>query len=508
MFHIRHLLFALLLFLAMSCQKESFLSDPLCRFLPDEASLVTAFSAKQLLDDANYEEIKEMDFFRDFIQSMDNDFLSKLFENLEESGLAFDQTLYLAIKMEKGNRVDPRRSRMLAPLKDAQAFSQMIARLSGEAIQTGKQHQYIQSSGQSFVAWNEEAAIIGNKASQSGQDLDELFQGTTSSQLAGNQNLANCLSEVADINIWMNFDHLAEDDDLLNTLALSGIGANDLRGNFLHFFINFEPGLIDADFELFLTSKLKRDLRLFTHPKLSIDPSPYLLPKEPGIYFSAALDIPGIRQILKEKGVPMSLLNKNYSYLGFSAEDLLQALDGNLMLCWYPKGYGFVVAKIRKRAAFDKLLESGLQSGLIEKKAADDYTLFMPISGRIAGIPGRINDQNTLLIKQDVLYLTGEPEIAERLRAGPSNALPKISEEDYEKLNSHPLNLFLDQASLGNYLTKDTLNVFQSVQLNSSLTGGHLHLKLDQPNTNGLYRLIQLLEARFRSERKAPEQRI
>ena len=98
------LFFAAVLF-AAGCKKDVKVPTDALAYVPGSSSMVTAIHVKNLMQKADFESVKQMDFYQEMIaETADNDpEISRILLNPEASGIDLDQKMYLATDIDQEN---------------------------------------------------------------------------------------------------------------------------------------------------------------------------------------------------------------------------------------------------------------------------------------------------------------------------------------------------------------------------------------------------------------------
>ena len=225
--------------LLTSCKSDVATADAL-NIVPASATSVTAIRLEQLMEKANFEQVKNMEFFQDLLRDVDDPTLAAILRDPQSSGIALEHPLYLVNEI---NPQDIEESLVVgvATLRDVGQFAAALGSVPGEDG-TGEGYTYRQINRQSLVAWNEEAVLIFNTPGY--LDLKEraarwFATDREDEGVAAEKTLRDLLGKNADISTWATLNAVGNNMQVKMMASLLNIPAEALQGNYATSFVNF-----------------------------------------------------------------------------------------------------------------------------------------------------------------------------------------------------------------------------------------------------------------------------
>lgn len=426
---IRLLSFFAITFLFFSCQQDlPIAEDVALDYIPEDISVLTVANVDQLMGKADFESVKEMDFYRStlFNVKKDNAAFAKILEDPSLSGVDLNQNAYLAQEVDS-QRIELSFSAVLLPLADVEAFQQMLTDIEMDFEPVSQGYGYLSQGSQARLVWNEEVAILGvtKKEEDIKAKLETYIQRKAGESVAANPNLRKLLATDFDLANWMKSDVLANRKDLFSASVFTNLDEETLKGNYLHSFVHFENGQIRSESYFYIKKKITNDLDLFFRNKVETDFTAAMPGNGLGLMLTAALSPKGFNQILVEKHVK-GAADQQVKSFGITMEELINGLSGDVAIGLYPtEKYQdpnvVVIAKVEEKKTVQTLLEGLLKEEVIEDNGNGMYTIkgyTKEIESDTGMVQKNIKLDGHLLMVGDLLYVTSSPEKAELIQAG------------------------------------------------------------------------------------------
>ncbi|MFM2268335.1 MAG: hypothetical protein RL757_1776 [Bacteroidota bacterium] len=386
--------FAALIF-AASCKKTTSLNDAAV-FIPRESQQVTAFNLQNMMQKADFEAIKQMEFYKAMTaeSEKENPILAEILKNPAQSGIDFSKNMYMVT--EKGMPM------LYISISNMSAFEKMV-----KEVPISKNGVKVVRNADGFVAWKSDLAILGISAKTDAEedaaldasfDAEKLFNVKADQSMASNPKFAELMSSKHDMVSYMSLENLGE---LMGTRL--PIGKSELKSSYVSGFGDFENGQMVGKSEFNIAPSLTKDFGIMFKNNVKTDFSKYLT--DPNLAFACtfALDTKGIKQILQENSGLEAMLDSKER--GFSIDDILKAIDGDMMLSVNNHGGKMsptLGIKVNDKATAQKFLNTGVQMGALKAEANGAYSLAV----KDAVNSKSIDANGQFMFKDDVLFFS------------------------------------------------------------------------------------------------------
>lgn len=407
-----------LVLLSTACQTDNAEKTAALRYIPDDINSLLIIDVPDLMAKADFEEIKELDFYKKFLLSAANEkpSIARILEDPAASGLNIDEHFYLAMKVKSTNGT-PEFAAFVAPVQDKDALEQTLSALDIQFVPASQNFGH-STLNKAHMVWNDEVIVMGiGREEERIHDKIESFLNTTPKNgLYKNKNLQKSLKRDFDMAHWLRLDPFLEglNNDLLS--AAVGLSQDDLTDNYLNSFMHFKEGEMEGETFFQIKRGVTNDLQLFFKDKVKTNFGRYMPGEGLGLMMTAAMDLKGINQILIEKhvkGLGMQRLEK----YGLSFEDFVRAFSGEVAIGAYSRESGeafpLVILPVEKEKRFNTLLDFALDKGLLIDEGKGRYELRDDSGNR-----GFSNSPGYLLYKNDMLYLSDQREILDEIASG------------------------------------------------------------------------------------------
>lgn len=407
-----------LVLLSTACQTDNAEKTSALRYIPDDINSLLIIDVPDLMAKADFEEIKELDFYKKFLLSAANEkpSIARILEDPAASGLNIDEHFYLAMKVKSTNGT-PEFAAFVAPVQDKDALERALSALDIQFVPAAQNFGYSDLQ-RGHMVWNDEVIVmgVGNQAGQLDDKIESFLNTTPKNGLYRNKNLQKSLKRDFDMAHWLRLDPFLEglNNDLLS--AAVGLSEDDLTDNYLNSFVHFKAGEMEGETFFQIKRGVTNDLQLFFKDKVKTNFGRYMPGEGLGIMMTAAMDLKGINQILIEKHVKGLGMQKLDEY-GLSFEDFVRAFSGEVAIGAYSreagKAFPLVVFPVEKEKRFNTLLDFALDKGILTDEGKGRYVLR-------DGNPnmGFSNSPGYLLYENDMLYLSDQREILDEIASG------------------------------------------------------------------------------------------
>lgn len=324
-------IFLLGLLTLVSCKDAVEAGDAL-HLVPNTVTSVTAVRIDQLLEKADFENIRELEFFEDALKDVNDPTIEAILRNPYESGIDLEMPIYIANDLNAEN-IEDMGIMTVMTLKDADKFAALMESVPGETgtlsgITTKKIDR------KTVIGWNDEAVIV---AATTGYDdvaskLPTYFATTDENSVVNDKSLRDLLGKGADISSWATLDAFAKSPQVRMGAGMIGIDADALEGNVATSFMNFEKGQVSGFSYLDFKDALVKDFEMFVKDEVETDFSQYV-PKENLLFvMTVGLNGRGLDEVLANNTQYRTLADMGLMEMGLTSAELLRALDGDLMV--------------------------------------------------------------------------------------------------------------------------------------------------------------------------------
>lgn len=526
-------LFALLVVVSMnSCTDTESASDPtagVATSIPSNASGVLLFNTKQLLSKADYNSLKETEFFKEWIKNAQKDApeMVPFLEDPEASGISLQSNigLYFAMEKEKAKAGLPPEAAFLFPVADPAKVAEAVQKAlkdspdakteekDGYSITALDNDLFLVQSPKIFAAttFNDEAKIK-NMIAPSGNDINT------------NSNFANNPHNGKDIMFWMHADPLVESmlaaDPMMNlsvkaSMGVAQIPEEALKNNYLSVYYDFKDGgEIEAGSVFEFSEPLKQELGPLFPDELTADYAKYLPAENLAIAASLGVNSPGVLNFLAKRGFDQQV-DKQLKAVGLDLGQIKEGITGDLAAGVYPPSTegadpDIVLALGLKDKAFMEGIMEKFGPMLNAQKSGDKYTM---TGGSNMMDPSAKPMQFFASIQGDIVVISNSEAKLDQALAGNNNELVAELQKGWLGIytNYETVGNFSDL--LANYIPIDPgsmavsnlMNEYQDISSVKIIGKGdqlHSHTQLKSTDMNSLKRLIQIADRIFKDREK------
>ena len=321
------------------------------------------------------------------------------------------------------------------------------------------------------------------------------------------------------MSIWIDSEIIIEDPESVDQLSkLLGLSLEDLKGNYLHTFLDFQKGQIKASTEYYIKSIVANDLDLLFKDAPDTDFSALFPSENLSMFFTAGLELRGINQLLIEKHIKGSATSFTDEY-GLSFEDLIDASNGDVAVGLYASEkeknkateilFATTIADEKKIAS---ILKAAEEQELIKKTSNDLYKLLginRPIELDTITDTLKIDMDGFLLLKDDILYLTSSEDMVQKIQSGQFSRDGKINLQVAEitKKNIFSLVLNGDDNDATKWNTPFGI-VSKNIIIQTDRKRSEVILKTNNPNENSLETLFKEINKDYEKQQPSEETKI
>lgn len=432
---------ALGLFLLASCNKTANLDDA-SKAIPKDAVSVTAINVPSLFQKADFESVKQMDFYKAMVDSAktDNAAMADIMRDPRKSGVDFTKNVYIVQDYSLSNPTQNDGGGMTAlmSLSNASDFEAMLKNSSKDAkIETKDGIKYIISSpkaetatllneddnrfsytreSRGVVAWNDKMAIIGTYTE--GADFTKYFKTKAEESISKNEQFGKLFGAKHDIYSYMSFDKLADDPQAKAGAGMMNLDPKSLKGNYATGYSDFENGQIVSKSDYQINADLRKQWGLMFKDNVKTDFSKYLKGNNLGFAMTMALDVKGIKEIVNTNPQFKAALEMGKGDEAFNTDDIFKAFDGDMVMSASPhsgdkKWTGMMGFKLQDKAAMLKLVNYLVAQKALVSEGNDVYQF----AGAADMLSSEYVEKGKIAFVDDVVFV-GDAETVNTLKTG------------------------------------------------------------------------------------------
>jgi Domain of unknown function (DUF4836) len=414
-----------------ACKKTVNLND-VSTAIPKDALSVTSVNVNSLMQKADFEAVKNMDFYKDGIGKLSNEnpALAEILKNPTKSGIDLGKSIYLTQDINIGEGANSTGNMTvlmsLANLNDFEAMLKAgnlgniekkdgvsFISLKKEINETNAEGYTISSNLNSMVAWNEKMAVLASNSSENTQgpaSILKYFTTKPEESIAQNEAFNKAMSATHDVNSFMSLDKYAE--DMKGAAAAMNIDQKALTGNYFTGYGDFEKGQIVSKSEFNINKILVKEWGILFKNNVKTDFSKYINGQNVGFAMTMGLDMKGLKEIINTNTQFKMAAELAKGRSEFSIDDLCKALDGDMVVAANPKGKdweGVMGFKIADKALVQKLLDMLSQKEIIIKVSDGEFTFSKSVNTMGGSYVG---ENGKLRIKDDILFVGSSDAMA------------------------------------------------------------------------------------------------
>ncbi len=507
-------LFSLCLIFLASCTKSAKL-DETANAIPKNAVSVTAINLPSLMQKADFEAVKGMEFYKDMVDSAStkNAAIAEIMRDPKKSGVDFTKNIYLVqdFKTTTDSR-DNTSGVILLSLSDAAAFENMLkmglnSRINAqvrekdgikyivaapEKHESGNPDRHLEGGS---IAWNDKMAVIGgdtygtSRDNREGADFSNYFKNKADESIAKNENFTKLFGEQHDIYTYINFDKIADNPEMKAGAGMMNIDPKALKGNYMTGHADFEKGQMVGKSSYNINKELRQNWGLVFKNNVKTDFSKYLKGNDIGFAATLALDMKGMKEILNANPQFRVMLEQAKSDQ-FSTDDIFKAFDGDIVVAANPKTgddgkwNGMVGFKLNDKATMEKLVKFLVSQNALTSEGNGVYRF-----GGMADMMSRSYVENGKLAFVDDVIFLGDAATIGNLKNGNGS----VSSDVKDVLNKNIFGLYANFSKI--FADTEGLKDSEVTELKMMMNGtsGEGIMKMKDTNENSLKSLIRAM---------------
>ncbi len=494
--------FSLVLVFLASCTKSAKL-DETANAIPKDAVSVTAINLPSLMQKADFESVKQMDFYKDMVDSAsaENAAIADIMRDPKKSGVDFTKNIYVVqdynFLTDNSNSAS---AAVLLSLTDASAFEKMLT--SGKKqhkIETKDGIKYLTyekensdnnengityKRGAAVVAWNDKLAVLGEHTE--GGDFSAFFKNKADQSITKNDNFTKLFGEAHDIYSYTNFDKMADNPQVKSSAGMMNIDPKALKGNFATGYADFEKGQIVSKSDYKINKELRQQWGLMFKDNVKTDFSKYLKGDNIGFAATLALDMKGLKEIINANPSFRMMIEASKSDK-FSSDDIFKAFDGDLVIAAGPtagsdkKWNGMIGFKLSDKATMEKLVNFLVSQDALVSEGNGVYRM-----GGMADMMSKSYvDQGKVAFVDDVIF-AGDAATIANLKNGST-----VSSDVKDVLNKNIFGMYANLSKM--FANTEGMKDPEMTELKMMMNGSHGEgtMKMKDTNENSLKSLMK-----------------
>ena len=433
------LFFAFGLLLLASCNKTANLDDA-SKAIPKDAVSVTAINLPSLFQKADFESVKQMDFYKAMLDSMKSDdaAMADIMRDPRKSGVDFTKNVYIVQDYSLANMSDGNNATTaLMSLSNVGDFETMLKNVSKDAkIESKDGIKYLISAAKnkenaadtegssyrpnnrSVTAWNDKMAIITSYTE--GSDFTKYFKTKAEESIGKNEQFGKLFGTKHDVYTYMSFDKLADDPQIKGGAGMMNLDPKSLKGNYATGYSDFENGQIVSKSDYQINPELRKEWGLMFKDNVKTDFSKYLKGNNLGFAMTMGLDMKGIKEIINTNPQFKAAIEMGKGSDAFSTDDIFKAFDGDMVVSASPqadgkKWSGMMGFKLQDKATMLKLVNYLVAQKALVPEGNDVYKF----AGAADMMSSEYIERGKLAFINDVVFV-GDATTVESLKTGGS----------------------------------------------------------------------------------------
>lgn len=491
-----------------SCKKDLVYSDDALRIIPATSATVVRIDIPSMMKKADFASIKESQMYKDAVEDAreENPTLAKVMENPETSGVDLGKMGYLFLDI---NTENPRETfgGMLVSLKDEGQFEELV-KTNGDVSSKGA-FRYLLYDNDKIVAWTKEVALFGFSDDYINlvERAEIVFNTKDQESITNNKDLQKAMAEAHDMSLWFSTTPFSESPDIQMGLSMAEMDKEALKDNYVHGYMDFLQGKIEGKARLFLQPKLSKDLDKFFNDKVSTDFSKYIPNDQVSMLLVNAINIKGIDEVLSARSQSKGFLEFSLKQYDLNVKDFREAFGGDIALAAVgqegsDRRIGLFATNVLDKAVAQKFIDKAVEGGALEKEPGDVYKLTGNFSGTGNFTVTFDDNSPRLLIRDNILFITGDEMWIEKIQAGGFPRGERIKGERADRLNDHLFYAFFDGKGLVS-LNKESADLpVKDTEIKATRGEVNMTVRMKDEKTNALKAMFESAERKYEEERR------
>lgn len=499
-----------IILLIAACKKDAKMPGDALAYVPANSTTVTAIDLKKLMQKADFESVKQMEFYQNLVKETqdENPQITKVLLDPAASGIDLDGKIYTSTSFDEENP-EEMTTYFFIPLKDAAAFEAMW-KYDKDELTEKDGIKILDSGGNAIVGWNKSLAVFAfsNETSDAlEQRLVDAFKTDEKNATTTNANLQKALSGDHDITSWMSTDPLAKNAGAGFALNMVNVKLEALKDNFIHSYADFENGRMVGHSDFFINKELGENfIGKFFKKEIGTDFSKVLPNEKPTFATVLALDLRGIDQFLSERPQNKDYADFVLNNLGLKRQDMLEVFGGDLLVA----GFGsknlqnakiVVATNLKNEARAREILQAAVQEKKL-KEIEPGYYAVTSVGNEDFSITVN-RGMGKILIKNGLLIFSTDNDLMAKVKSGETE---NPAGNAFQNFDHQTLAGWIDFGAVQHFLGGMEGGHFKEMNFKVNGKGADFILEATDPNANSLKTFFEMMNAAYQQRGKLPEE--
>ena len=495
-----------ILLIFTACKKDTSYDTDSLSLVPEDASMVTSIDVQQLMDKMDFEEVKEMAFYKDLVETVsdNNPALAAILTDPAKSGVDLTKNIYFAYDVE-GKNISNSFGGMYFDIADESAFQAMVNAAGVKDIKNKSGHNFASLRG-TAVSWNGQHGVIGggSRKSKNEENVSLLYSGEQKS-IATNKDFKKSMKGDHDITTWISSNGIAESSEAAMALSFAKIDPDALKDNFLHGYVDFNDGEMVSESIFNLNSGLTKDIDKLFKNSVKTNFSKYIPAENLAFVMSAALDMAGVNRVLTDRPSNKNFANFALKEYGLTVDDLTKAFDGDLVIAAYEgqnsdKQKGLFATPINDESVFNKIIALGKDYEVLKEEGKGMYQFDASEFKNFKFKGMEIDKYAWLMIHDEMLFISGDKEMLNNVRGGLFSGVKKIDKEINNNIMVNIFSAYLDAETIKKYNDNLDSGALTDLILSAARNDAKFNMEFEDKSKNSLKLLMEMLNEGFLKE--------
>ncbi|MBS1736824.1 MAG: DUF4836 family protein [Bacteroidetes bacterium] len=337
-------------FLLSSCGKKGDSG----KMIPANALFVAQLNMKSLTNKVSMEDLKKMAWYqKEMADTSHPEWMKKLLENPENSGIDLDDALVFFVNKDKNQNYQIVLEGSVKKAIDFEAFNKNFSH--GNAPTKSGNLNILALKNNNISAWNDKNFVyvmvipqspkyteyddtLSTPSATSPEDnsaaltafATNLFNLKTDSSLANNTKYSDLVNQKGDIYMWQNMEEIMNNNAALGMLGMMKLDVF-FKGNLATYRVSFDDGKIAVDQRNYVSKELGDFYKKYNGTKINTEMIKNIPSQNVIGMFAANFKPAAIEELIKLIGAD-GIANMFLQQAGFNLQDITKANNGNLLV--------------------------------------------------------------------------------------------------------------------------------------------------------------------------------
>ena len=475
-------------------------------YIPSTATSVSSFDIQRMMNKADFESVKEMEFYRDMVgkASKQSDLIAAVLDDPAKSGIDLTDKIYMSTDVSKN---DPElfTTHILVPLSDADAFGSLMDAADIEVEKKNGLNISAPNGNEGVMMWDDKLlafSFSNNATIDTEAKTKMLFELAPEKSIASNQNFTKAAKADHDMVTWVSTNTIAENPAARVALAAIDVDRDALKDNYIHGYGDFENGKMVGHTDFYFNRELNRDiLDRFFKDESNTDFSKVLPTDDLTFAMTGSLNLRGMDKFLSER--PQA---KEYADLvmndiaGFERKQILETLSGDVMIAGYAKNDqhndNFIAAlALKNNKKAEAMLENAVANNKLKEVGPGLYKV-VQLGGE--GFSIRINKgMGKFLHFEDMLVYSPNEDLLMQIKNRDISLGGNKVKNALEHFDNQTMAGWFNFQTLENKVGDLPSNFFKDVRFNMNPKGADFILETSKPEQNSLKTIFEMMEQEY-----------